>query len=131
MPQIRFRFARVSRLLSLKLVLIGSLFSLLLTPQVLLAKGIPQRWEAREYQPPGDLSTPNRTAGAGTRSPTTRCPVTGTPLTASPPPSRRTSAQPSRGRRHAPSDKWLSCDWQPSNILTPHQSFWGDGDWVS
>jgi hypothetical protein len=88
MPQIRFRFIRVSRILFLKLALIASLFSLLQTPQVLLAKGIPQRWEAREYQPPGDLSTPNRTAGAGTRSPRSGCPVTGKSLTALLPTSR-------------------------------------------
>jgi hypothetical protein len=88
MPQIRFRFIRVSRILFLKLALIASLFSLLQTPQVLLAKGIPPRWEAKEYQPPDDLSTPNRTAGAGTRSPRSGCPVTGKSLTALLPTSR-------------------------------------------
>ncbi len=82
MAQIRFRFVRVSWALSLKLALIIGLFSLVLTPQVLLAKGIPQRWEANAYRPPVGLGAPRRTTGAGTRSPGSACPVAGKPLTA-------------------------------------------------
>ena len=52
------------------------------TPQVLLASGIPQRWETNQYKPPAGLGAPSRTTGAGTRGPENSCPVVGKPLTA-------------------------------------------------
>lgn len=76
------RFNRFSGLFLLLLTLIISLVILLQTPQVLLANGIPQRWEANQYQPPAGLGAPTRTTGAGTRGPETSCPVVGKPLTA-------------------------------------------------
>lgn len=82
MAQIRFRFVKFSGVFSLTLATILGLLSLLQTPQALLASGIPQRWEAKAYQPPSGLSTPTRTAGAGTRSPGSICPLIGKPLTA-------------------------------------------------
>lgn len=76
------RLNKFSGLFLLVLSLLISLVILLQTPQVLLANGIPQRWEANQYQPPAGLGTPTRTTGAGTRSPQTSCPVEGKPLTA-------------------------------------------------
>ena len=88
MAQIRFRFSKFSLLLSLTLTLITGLFTLLQTPQGLLAKGIPQRWEAKEYQPPSGIGAPMRTEGGGTRGPAQSCPVVGKPLKALVPNSR-------------------------------------------
>jgi hypothetical protein len=51
------------------------------TPQILLAQGIPNRWEARRYRPPSGIGAPRRTEGGGTRS-GGGCPVTDKPLTA-------------------------------------------------
>jgi hypothetical protein len=73
MAQIRFRFFNFSLALSLKLALIGLFFTLVQTPQVLLAKGIPQRWEPKQYQPPVGIGTPGRLAGGATRSPRSSC----------------------------------------------------------
>jgi hypothetical protein len=88
MARIRFRFSQSSWALSLKLSLILGLACFLQTPQVLLAKGIPQRWEVNEYKPPAGLGAPRRTAGAGTRGSGGSCPVVGQPLTALLPTSR-------------------------------------------
>ena len=76
------RFNRFSGLFLLLLTLMISLVILLQTPQVLLANGIPKRWEANRYQPPAGLGAPTRTTGAGTRGPETSCPIVGKPLTA-------------------------------------------------
>ncbi|MGB5963375.1 MAG: DUF928 domain-containing protein [Coleofasciculaceae cyanobacterium] len=77
------RFNRFSGLLLLVLTLMISLATLLQTPQVLLANGIPRRWEANQYQPPAGLGAPTRTTGAGTRGGSeTSCPIVGKPLTA-------------------------------------------------
>jgi len=78
----RSSFHKFSGLFLLLLTLIISFVILLQTPQVLLANGIPQRWEANQYQPPAGLGAPTRTTGAGTRGPQTDCPVVGKPLTA-------------------------------------------------
>lgn len=88
MARIRFRFRKSFWALSLKLSLIFGLAGFLQMPQVLLAQGIPQRWEVKEYQPPAGLGAPSRTAGAGTRSSERSCPVVGKPLTALLPTSR-------------------------------------------
>lgn len=87
MAQIRLCFVKFSGVFSLTLAVIIGLLGLLQAPQALLASGIPQRWETKAYQPPSGLSTPARTAGAGTRSPG-NCPVIGKPLTALLPTSR-------------------------------------------
>jgi hypothetical protein len=76
------RFNKFSGLFLFLLTLIIALVGLLQTPQVLLANGIPQRWEANQYQPPTGLGAPRRTTGAGTRGPEASCPVVGKPLTA-------------------------------------------------
>lgn len=76
------RSNKFSGLFFLLLPLIIGLVTLLQTPQVLLANGIPQRWETNQYQPPAGLGAPRRTAGAGTRGPENSCPVKGLPLTA-------------------------------------------------
>lgn len=88
MAQIRFRFVKFSGAFSLTLAVILGICSLLQTPQSLLASGIPQRWEAKAYQPPLSLSTPARNFEPGTRSPSSSCPVIGKPLTALLPTSR-------------------------------------------
>jgi len=82
MAQIRFRSLKFSLALFLKLALLTGLFTVLQTPQVLLAKGIPQRWEAKQYQPPFGIGAPRRTEPGGTRSPGSSCPIAGKPLTA-------------------------------------------------
>lgn len=77
------RFNRFSGLFLLVPTLMISLVILLQTPQVLLANGIPQRWEANQYRPPAGLGAPTRTTGAGTRGGLeTSCPIVGKPLTA-------------------------------------------------
>jgi Domain of Unknown Function (DUF928) len=79
---IPFRFNKFWRKFCLIVALIMGVAGFLALPQVLLANGIPQRWEANQYQPPAGLGTPTRTTGAGTRSPISGCPVIGKPLTA-------------------------------------------------
>lgn len=83
MAQMRFRFFNFSVALSLKLTLLISFMTLVQSPQVLLATGIPQSWEAKRYQPPMDMGTPGRVAGGGTRG-SGDCSMSGTtkPLTA-------------------------------------------------
>lgn len=78
---------KFSAALPLKLALITSLFTLVLPLPLLLAAGIPQRWEAKQYQPPASIGRPRRVAGAGTRSPGS-CPVLSKALTALTPNSR-------------------------------------------
>lgn len=82
MAQIRFRFFHFFPALSLKLTLFAGFFMLVQTPQVLLAKGIPERWETNEYQPPVGIGAPVNTEGGGTRGPASSCPLTGKPLKA-------------------------------------------------
>lgn len=81
MAQIGFGFFKSSIVVSLKLALLAGVFTLLQTPPVLLAAGIPQRWEAKEYKPPTGIGRPGRLDGGGTRGPGS-CPVVGKPLTA-------------------------------------------------
>ena len=81
MAQIRCGFFKSSIVLSLKLVLIAGVVSVLQTPSVLLAAGIPRRWEAKEYKPPTGIGRPGRLDGGGTRAPDS-CPVVGKPLMA-------------------------------------------------
>jgi hypothetical protein len=78
------RLNRFSGLFLLVLTLMISLAILLQAPQVLLANGIPLRWEANQYRPPAGLGAPTRTTGAGTRGAETEtsCPIVGKPLTA-------------------------------------------------
>lgn len=81
MAQMRVSFLKSSLVLSLKLALVtGSLF-LVQVPQILLAAGIPQRWEAKEYQPPIGIGAPSRLEGGGTRG-SSSCPLVGKPLKA-------------------------------------------------
>ena len=87
MAQIPFRFFNFFPALSLKIVLFIGFFILVQTPQVLLAKGIPERWETNEYKPVG-IGAPINTDGGGTRGPTSSCPLTGKPLKALVPSSR-------------------------------------------
>lgn len=82
MAQIRFRFFNFFPALSLKLVLFAGFFILVQTPQVLLAKGIPERWETNEYQPPVGIGAPVNSDGGGTRGSANSCPLTGKPLKA-------------------------------------------------
>lgn len=80
MAQIRFRLFNFSLAPTLKLALITSFFLVGQTPPILLATGIPQRWEAKEYQPPAGIGTPKRIEGGGTRS--GNCPSPSKALTA-------------------------------------------------
>ncbi len=68
MSQLRFGCSQFSRAFSLKLALITSFFAFVEITPVILAQGIPQRWEATEYQPPSGIGKPRRITGAGTRS---------------------------------------------------------------
>jgi hypothetical protein len=80
MAQIRFSFFKFLRLALLTGLAV--FFTVVQTPQALLAKGIPQRWETKEYQPPGDIGAPTRVLGGGTRSSGSSCPIVGKPLKA-------------------------------------------------
>ncbi len=82
MAQTRFRFSNFSFALPLKWALLAGFFIFLQAPQVLLAQGIPNRWEAKQYRPPSGIGAPTRTEGGGTRSLDRSCPVVGKPLTA-------------------------------------------------
>ncbi|HBB36150.1 MAG TPA: hypothetical protein DDZ80_09710 [Cyanobacteria bacterium UBA8803] len=82
MAEQRFHFCKLLVVKSIQLVLLAAGFALVQTPQVLLAEGIPQRWEAKQYKPPSGIGSPRRVDGAGTRSPLSNCPVEGKPLTA-------------------------------------------------
>lgn len=80
MAHIRFRFVKSSLALYLKWAVVAGFFALVQTPQSLLAKGIPQNWEAQEYQPPANIGAPGRVEGAGTRG--GNCSLADKPLTA-------------------------------------------------
>jgi hypothetical protein len=88
MAQIRFCFGKFSSALGLKLVLITVCLALIQIPQALLAQGIPQSWEARQYKPPRGIGTPGRLEGGGTRNPGNSCSTAGKALTALVPSSR-------------------------------------------
>lgn len=77
MSQMRFGFCQFSWAYSLKLALITGIFTFTQIPQNLLAQGIPQRWEAQEYQPQSGMGKPRRITGAGTRG--DRCRFTNKP----------------------------------------------------
>ena len=68
MAQIRLGSHKFHLLFCLTLALITGVFILIQPPQVLFAKGIPQRWQVNEYQPPVGIGTPQRVEGGGTRS---------------------------------------------------------------
>ncbi|MFB8787780.1 MAG: DUF928 domain-containing protein [Potamolinea sp.] len=68
MWQIKLGCSQFSWARSLKLALITGLFAFVQVPQVILAEGIPQRWEATEYQPQSGIGKPRRIIGAGTRN---------------------------------------------------------------
>ncbi|MBE9128240.1 MULTISPECIES: DUF928 domain-containing protein [unclassified Coleofasciculus] len=78
----RFHFRKFSLALSIQLVLLAGGLAFLQTPRVLLAQGIPQTWEAKEYKPPAGIGAPTRTEPGGTRSPVDSCPVNGKALKA-------------------------------------------------
>jgi hypothetical protein len=82
MAQKRFRFFNFSPGLFLKLALLAGVFILVQTPQVLLATGIPERWETNEYQPSIDIGTPINTQGGGTRGSASSCLSASKPLKA-------------------------------------------------
>jgi hypothetical protein len=82
MAQTRFRFPPFSGAFLLKIILLTGLILVLQAPSVLLAQGIPRRWQNRQYKPPTGIGAPRRTEGGGTRSPEMSCPVVGKPLTA-------------------------------------------------
>ena len=82
MAQIRFGFFKSSLALLPKLALLTVFFTAIQTPQVILAAGIPQRWEAQQYQPPINIGAPGRVQGGGTRGPDSSCPIPGKPLKA-------------------------------------------------
>ena len=82
MAQLRFGFSKFPLALALKLTLLTSCFLLLQVPQVVLAQGIPRRWQARQYKPPIGIGAPTRTEGGGTRSGNSDCSVAGQSLTA-------------------------------------------------
>lgn len=78
----RFRFRKFSLALSIPLVIFVGGLAFVQTPRVLLAQGIPQTWEAKEYKPPSGIGSPRRTEPAGTRGPVDICPVNGKALKA-------------------------------------------------
>lgn len=83
MAQIRLGSHKFHLLFCLKLAVITGVFSLQQTPQVLFAKGIPQRWQVNQYQPPLGIGKPTRVDGGGTRSgPGSSCLSPGKPLMA-------------------------------------------------
>lgn len=88
MAQIRFCSQAFSVALTLKLAAIAGIFFGLQAPQALLAQGIPQRWEVREYRPPAGIGAPQRREGGGTRSPAANCLASDKSLTALIPDSR-------------------------------------------
>jgi hypothetical protein len=88
MAQIRFCSQAFSVALTLKLAAIAGISLGLQAPQSLLAQGIPQRWEAREYRPPAGIGAPRRREGGGTRSPEANCLASDKALTALIPDSR-------------------------------------------
>ena len=78
----RRRFCRFSIVLGVKLALFAAGFTLIHSPQILQAQGIPQTWTTNKYQPPRGIGSANRVEGGATRSPGDSCPVAGKPLTA-------------------------------------------------
>lgn len=82
MAQIRFGLSKFPLALALKLTLLTGCFLLLQVSQVVLAQGIPRRWQARQYKPPIGIGAPARTEGGGTRSGNSGCSVAGQSLTA-------------------------------------------------
>jgi len=65
---------KLSLLFSLPLVSFTG-FSTLIQTSSAIARGIPERWQANEYQPPADIGTLGRRDTGGTRGDTARCPV--------------------------------------------------------
>ncbi|MBD0345323.1 MAG: DUF928 domain-containing protein [Coleofasciculus sp. Co-bin14] len=82
MARTQFGFFKFSLASSLKLALLAVFVTVVQTPQVLLAQGIPQRWEIKQYQPPINIGAPRRVQGGGTRAPGSSCQMDGKPLKA-------------------------------------------------
>ena len=82
MPHTRFHFGQFSLTFFLPLALSTGCLTLFSMPQILLAQGIPERWESQEYSPPDDIEQPRTTEPAGTRSLNGGCYSSGKPLTA-------------------------------------------------
>ena len=72
---------KLSFAVCVQLASITAFSTLVMTPAALLAKGIPERWEAKEYQPPAGLGAPGSRQAGGTRD-SQRCLVGGKQLTA-------------------------------------------------
>ncbi|NES22591.1 MAG: DUF928 domain-containing protein [Symploca sp. SIO3E6] len=88
MPHTRFHFGQIALAFSLPLALSTGCLTLFGMHQVLLAQGIPERWEFKEYEPPSDIGRPRRTKDATTRSLSGSCNYDGKPLTALLPPNQ-------------------------------------------
>ncbi|NET58695.1 MAG: DUF928 domain-containing protein [Symploca sp. SIO2E6] len=82
MPHTRFHFGQFALFFSLPLALSAACLTLFGMPQVLLAQGIPERWESSEYEPPEDIGRPRRIKDAATRSLNGSCDNNDKPLTA-------------------------------------------------
>lgn len=82
MVDLQSRFCKFSLALSVKMTLLAVGFTLAQMPSVVLAQGIPQTWEAKEYRPPSGIGSPRRTEPGGTRGPTQGCPIDGNALRA-------------------------------------------------
>lgn len=80
LPFFKFSLARFRKLAPIAAIAIG--LTVVQAPQVLLASGIPQRWEARQYQPPKGMGRPKRVEAGGTRSIRGNCVTADKPLTA-------------------------------------------------
>jgi hypothetical protein len=82
MPHIRFNFGQFALAHSLPLALSAGCLTLFQMPQVLLAQGIPERWESQNYEAPSNIGAPGRTREAGTRSLNRSCDSNAKQLTA-------------------------------------------------
>ena len=82
MAKKRLRFFNFSPGLFLKLALLTGFLIVVQSPPVLLATGIPERWENKEYQPSIDIGTPINTQGGGTRGAVRSCLSASKPLKA-------------------------------------------------
>ncbi len=82
MPHTRFNFGQFTLALSLPLALSASCLALFGMSEVLLAQGIPERWESQNYKAPSNIGAPGRTREAGTRSLNRSCDSNGQQLTA-------------------------------------------------
>jgi|GEM_PF-223894 len=82
MSYTQFNFGKFALALSLPLALSAGCLTLFQMPRVLLAQGIPERWEFEKYQAPSGIGAPGRIRKAGTRSLNRSCQTSGKSLTA-------------------------------------------------